>query len=553
MTDAAGHLAFAGPRLCLTPRQMAAVDGAATLAGLTGAALMESAGQSVAREIRRQFPKGRRVMILAGGGNNGGDGLVVARHLAEAGWTVSVELFVDPERLAGEAAAQWALVAPMHLPVRHVETAEEARESTARAAGADCVVDALLGTGLRGTVREPVRSAIEALNAALGATPVVAVDAPSGLDGATGRVRGAALRADLTVTLGFPKPGLFLADGPAHTGRLVAVPLGYPPAALAAAASQNRPLGWTALEDAEAALPPRAHDLHKGAAGRLLLLAGSADYPGAAVLAATAALRTGAGLCVVATPAPVAGWLIERLPEAIVLSLPVTKTGALAARAAEVVAKAAGEADAVALGPGLTTGRGVGALVAAALAAPGPVVVDADALNVLAADPEPVRRDAATVLTPHPGELGRWLDRPAAEVDADRLAAARQAADRWGCHVVLKGSPTVIADPGGRADLNLTGNPGLAVGGSGDVLTGVLGSLLAQGVAAPLAARAAPLLHGLAADWAARDLGERGLVPSDLFRYLPLAIREVAAGRGARLVAELDHRYGALLCSRGAA
>lgn len=556
-------LPFAGPRWCLTPEEMAAVDRAAIHAGLGGLALMETAGWGVVEAIRAAFEphvapgsaepacaSEPRAVILIGGGNNGGDGLVVARCLAEAGWRVVLDLFVDPTRFTGDAARQWALVEPMGLAVRRIESAESARDCFTAATNATCIVDALLGTGLMGDVREPIRSAIEALNGAVDRPPVVAVDAPSGLDGATGRVRGVAVRSDFTVTLGFPKPGLFLAEGPRHCGRLIAVPLGYPPAALAAAEGTSS-LGWTGLPEGEAALPRRPHNLHKGAAGRLLVLAGSPDYRGAAVLTATAALRSGAGICVVATPAPVAEFLVGQLPEAIVLSLPVTKSGALAARAADAVAREAERADAVALGPGLTTGRGVGKAVRAALAVLRPAIVDADALNVLAADPDPVRRDASTVLTPHPGELGRWLGRPAVEVDAGRVAAAREAAGRWRCHVVLKGSPTVVADPDGRTDLNLTGNPGLATGGSGDVLTGVLGSLVAQGVAAGLAARAATFLHGLAADWAARDLGERGLVPSDLFRYLPLAIREVSAGRGAALLARIEHPHGALLAARG--
>jgi NAD(P)H-hydrate epimerase len=177
--------------------------------------------------------------------------------------------------------------------------------------------------------------------------------------------------------------------------------------------------------------------------------------------------------------------------------------------------------------------------------------VDADALNALAEDPAPVKREATTILTPHPGELGRWSGRPADQVDADRVLAAREAARAHGCTVLLKGSPTVVAGPDGETHLNLTGNPGLATGGSGDVLTGVLGSLLAQGVDPATASRAAPFLHGLAADWAARDLGERGLVPGDLLRYVPLAVREIAAGRGVDLLERIDHRYGDLLAATG--
>jgi NAD(P)H-hydrate epimerase len=537
---------FAGPPWCLTPERTAAGDRAAIRAGLPGAALMEAAGRAVADEIRARWPAGR-VVVLAGGGNNGGDGLVAARHLHAAGRRVELVVFFDPSKADGDALLQWRLVEPLGLPVTRVRDPAAARAAVAATEGAACVVDALLGTGLSGDVREPMRGAIEALDAA--PVPVVAVDAPSGLDGTTGRIRGAAARAELTVTFGFPKPGLFLGEGPETVGRIVVVGLGYPPVALAAAGPD--PLEWTVLEEAEAALPRRRHDAHKGSAGRLLVVAGSHAFRGAALLTATAALRSGAGLCVVAAPEPVGALLLEALPEAIVVALP-TKGSAVTARGAELVAEAAREADAVALGPGLSRGAGVRGLVEAALGAPVPAVVDADALNVLADDAAPVRREAPTVLTPHPAELGRWLDRSGADVDAGRLACAAEAAARWGAHVVLKGSPTVVAGPGGRSALNLTGNPGLAVGGSGDVLTGLLGALIAQGVPSDRAARAGVFLHGLAADWAALDLGERGMTSSDLFRYLPIAMREVAAGRGGELLERLDHRHASLLRARRA-
>jgi NAD(P)H-hydrate epimerase len=522
---------------------MGAVDQAAVEAGLPGAALMESAGRETAREIRRAWPRPGRAVVLVGGGKNGGDGLVVARHLREAGWAVELRLLADPARLTGDAALQWRLVEPMGLRILRVSK----RDDPLEVEGATVVVDALLGTGLKGDVREPVRSAIEALVG--GAPPVVAVDTPSGLDGRTGRVHGIAPRALVTVTFGFPKPGLFLADGPAHVGRLVAATLAYPSGALAAAGPS--PLAWITIGTAVRALPPRRHDAHKGSAGRLFVVAGSEQYRGAAALVVGAALRSGVGMCAIATPEPVVGFLLARHPEAIVASLPVTRSGALAARAVDLVARAAGEADAVAIGPGLGIGGGVRELVEAALAAGVPTVLDADALNVLAGDPAPVKREAPTILTPHPGELGRWSGRPAEQVDADRVEAARDAARAHRSTVLLKGSPTVVAGADGDTRLNLTGNPGLATGGSGDVLTGVLGSLLAQGVDPERAARAAPFLHGLAADWAARDLGERGLVPGDLLRYVPLVVREIAAGRGVDLLERIDHRYGDLLAATG--
>ena len=431
-----------GPPWILTPAQSAAVDAAAMRAGLSGAAMMETAGRAVAEAVSERWPEGR-VVVFAGGGNNGGDGLVAARFLHAAGRPVELALFFDPSRSTMDAATQWRLVEPLGLSIRRIADASAARAAVEAARGAACVVDALLGTGLEGDVREPVRSALEALDAS--PIPILAVDGPSGLDGESGRVRGAAARAELTVTFGFPKPGLFLADGPEKAGRLVVVPLGVPSAALVAAGDD--PLEWIPLADAAAALPPRRHDAHKGTAGRLLVVAGSAAYRGAAILTATAALRSGAGICVVATPEPVASALVAALPEAIALALPLTKSGGLSAKAAELVAGAALEADAVAIGPGLSTAEGVRSLVEAALGAARPAVLDADGLNVLAGDAPPLGRGAPVAITPHPGELGRWVGREAAEVDADRLACARDAARSWRAHVVLKGSPTVVADP----------------------------------------------------------------------------------------------------------
>lgn len=534
---------FPGPRWCPDPSLVQAIDRAAIAAGLPGPVLMESAGRGVVEAVLALHPGPARAVVLVGGGNNGGDGLVAARHLALAGWRVEAVLFVDPAAIGGDAALQWRLIDGLEIAVRRVEGEGDARAAIHDAAGAAVVVDALLGTGLSGPVREPVRSAIAAL-AEIG-VPVVAVDIPSGLDGRTGAIHGVAVRARSTVTFGFPKPGLFLGEGPARAGGLTVVPLGYPRAALAAAG--EAPLEWVGLEEARAALPPRRHDAHKGDMGRLLLVAGSERYPGALVLAAGAALRSGVGILVAATPAGAAAPLRERFPEAIVVELPVRKSGGLALSAVDRVGEAAAGADAVAIGPGLTTGAGVREVVVAALAAGSPAVVDADALNVLAEDPAAVERDVFTALTPHPGELGRWVGRDASDVDGDRVDVARGAAGRWGVTVLLKGSPTVVAEPDGRAALVLAGNPGLATGGSGDVLTGLAGSLLAQAGDPGVVLRATALLHALAGDWAAADRGERALVPGDLLAYLPRVIREVESGRGRSLLERLDHPRAALL------
>lgn len=526
---------------CLAPEAMAAVDRAAMVYGLSGAAMMESAGRGVAEAVVERWGSRGRARVLVGKGNNGGDGLVTARTLTTLGWEVEIALFAEPAALEGDAAEQWRAVESLALPVERVLSEDDAR----RVVGFedfDCVVDALLGTGLSGDVREPIRAAIDALNA--GRVPVASVDVPSGLDGARGRPLGVAVRATETITFGFPKPGLFLAEGPDHTGRLVVVPLGYPEAAFDALTAP--PVEWTVVSDVAStfARPPRA--AHKGSRGRLLLVTGSEAYRGAALLTARAALRSGCGYCVVAAPEPLAEFIVGQLPEAIVEPLAADGDGAVAAVAAERVQELAEGADAIAIGPGLSTAAGVRAVVESALESSVPIVVDADALNALADRPPAIERTADTVLTPHPGELARWLGRDAQAVDAERIVVAAETAEHWGVDVVLKGWPTIIAG-NGRVGMNLTGNPGLATGGSGDVLTGVIGALLAQGSRSADATRAGVFVHGLAADWAAADFGERSLIPTDLEPYLPRTMQALASGGAATILDRIDHPYRTLL------
>ncbi|MEJ2151656.1 MAG: NAD(P)H-hydrate epimerase, partial [Gemmatimonadota bacterium] len=379
-------------RWCLPPAAMAAVDAAAIDAGLPGTALMETAGRAVTAAILGRWGETGRARILVGKGNNGGDGLVVARTLVGAGWEVELALFCDPAELIGDAGAQWALIEPMGLVVERIGSDSQAA-ALGRSDEFTCSVDALLGTGLRGDVREPMRTASSALHE--GPVPVIAVDAPSGLDGSTGRPHGIAVRALVTVTFGFPKPGLFLGVGPVHTGHLIVAPLGYPPGALEAAGT--RPLEWSGLETACAALPPLDLDAHKGSAVKLLLVAGSEEYLGAAVLAATAALRSGVGLCTIATPASIAEFIVGTVPEVIVESLAVTDSGELSSSSAERVARLAEGVDAIAIGPGLGGSSGVRPVVEAAIAAGAPLLVDADGLNALADAPGTIQRDPPTV------------------------------------------------------------------------------------------------------------------------------------------------------------
>lgn len=468
--------------------------------GISAATLMARAGEAAFAHLVRRWPAARRLLLLAGAGNNGGDAYVLAR-------------------LASAAGLEVTLVAPAGAPMPGPAAAAEADWTEAGGqprpwvdgllAGADVVVDGLLGTGLAREVDSPLRDVIAAINAA--GRPVLALDVPSGLDSDSGHVRGVAIRAVLTVSFVGLKQGCWLGDGPDHAGEVVLEDLGVPATAFAG----HLP-SMTCLRDEEVmvALPRRARSAHKGTHGRVLVIAGGPGMPGAARLTGEAALRAGAGLVTVATwPQHAAALAIGR-PELI--CLPAERPRDLEAALAA--------ADVVAVGPGLGTGDWARGLLDAAFAASRPLVVDADALNLLARAPQ---RRATWCLTPHPGEAGRLLGTDAAAVKRDRLGAVHALVDRYGGVAVLKGAGTLVAGEGGPVRLCTCGNPGMAVAGMGDVLTGVIAAVAAQQVSPGsdlLAAAAVGVqVHATAGDRAARR-GERGLLASDVLSELPACV-----------------------------
>lgn len=461
--------------------------------GIAGRELMERAGAAAWSLACARWPGARRILVLVGAGNNGGDGYVVARLAREAGREVRVQALADPARASGDALA--ALRAWQGVGGR-VESFDPAAPETC-----DLVVDALLGTGLAREVDGEFARAIEALERA--GAPVLAVDIPSGLHADSGAVLGRAVRAAATATFIGLKQGLVTGAGPEHCGELVLDTLGLPPELLRAVEPDARLLGEDALRRA---LPPRRRGAHKGDHGHVLVVGGEVGYAGAARMAGEAAARVGAGLVTVATRPEHAGLVSAARPE--LMARPV-------ARAADL-RPALARATVVAVGPGLGQGAWARELLAAALDSGLPLVVDADALNLLAA--EPIRRHD-WVLTPHPGEAGRLLGWTSAAVQADRYAAARALAARYGGTCVLKGSGTLVCHAGAIA-VCTAGNPGMAAGGTGDVLTGVVAGLAAQGLALPVAAAAGVQAHGRAGDLAAAQGGERGLLATDLFAHL---------------------------------
>ncbi len=455
--------------------------------------LMERAGAAALQVLRVRYSGARRLAVFCGGGNNAGDGYVLARLARKKGMKVTVIALADPASLAGDAA----VAARRHLRTGSVETAV----SPAALAGADVIVDALLGSGLDRDVTGAYAQAVELMNES--PVPVLAVDIPSGLNADTGARMGAAVKADATVTFIGMKRGLFTADGPEYCGEVLFDDLGAPAAAYARSA-----VAAQLLDPREAAqqLPPRPRQSHKGRHGHVLVVGGDHGFLGAAVLAGSAAVRTGAGLVTVVTRPQHAACLALHRPE--LMTAAATFFGDLASLLAR--------ASVVAVGPGLGQSDWAVELFAGLLESRLPLVADADALNLLAREPQ--RRDN-WVLTPHPGEAARLLGTSSEEVQSDRFAAAAALQDKYGGVIVLKGAGSLVLDADGITHVNCSGNPGMGSGGMGDVLTGVIAGLLAQGLEPGAAARVGTHLHGRAADLCAAA-GERGLSASDLLPVL---------------------------------
>ncbi|GFO59493.1 bifunctional NAD(P)H-hydrate repair enzyme [Geomonas silvestris] len=490
--------------------------------GIPGLTLMENAGRACADAITESFGpgEGRKVLVVAGKGNNGGDGYVIARLLSARGWQAAVLMLAPPSAVTGDAAANLALLDKTSLilpPVGAPLPLELFREAT-------LVVDALLGTGVKSEVTGSFRDAIEAINAS--GRPVVAVDIPSGVDAATGRILGAAVRAELTVTFALAKLGNVLHPGCDLCGRLVVADIGMPQAVLDEAPG----VGFVDLAQARSLMHPRTPLAHKGSAGHSLIVAGSPGKTGAAAMAANSALRTGGGLVTLAIPAALNPILEAKTTE--VMTLPVGSAGAdhLQAGALPQLLREAATRDVVALGPGIGTAPSTVYLVHSLLAELAqPLVIDADGLNAVALEPELLlkRRERITLLTPHPGEMARLSGCSIPEIEADRSAAAAEFARRYQVYLILKGARSVIAAPDGRIALNGSGNPGMASGGMGDVLTGVLASLVGQGYRPFEACCLAAYVHGLAADLLVPLKGTQGMSATDVQEMLPQALKAV--------------------------
>lgn len=519
--------------------QMQALEAASERAGVSRDALMENAGLACARRLRQRMggAAGRRVVVLVGPGNNGADGLVTARCLRR--WGAEVCCYVVRSRPADDPKMTAALA--YDIPVLEAADDPDFYALAARLARSDLIVDAILGAG-RYRPPDGIIAAVSALvNRHRRANPhrrVAAIDLPTGVDPDTGATHEHAIRADETLALGFPKLGIAAFPGAGPAGRITVLDIGLPPAV---AANAGLPTDWITAGWAGAALPPRPLNSHKGDFGHLLIVAGARDFVGAACLAARGAHRAGAGLVTLAAPESAYRHAATQLTETIHLPLPEDGHGRIdASAAAPILARiGSGGYSALAIGCGLGRSDGVAAFIrrllldddhAAAAGMSLPTVIDADGLNNLSRCANwPARLRGPAILTPHPGEMATLTARPTAAVQSDRLAIAGQSARDWGQTVLLKGAHSIVAAPDGRQAILPFANPALAAGGTGDVLTGIIGGLLAQGAEPYAAAALGGFLHAAAAEKTRALYGDAGVVASDLLERLPPVMRDLRA------------------------
>lgn len=510
--------------------KMGEIDGEAiNRFGIPGLMLMENAGLQVVRLIQELRPDRNRgrVAIFCGRGNNGGDGFVIARHLGRLGYRVTTWALDQASAYKGDAAVNYQILLRQGVEVFQLK--EDNPLAFTRDLGTDdLIVDALLGTGLQRPVSGLLAEVIAALNDS--AAKTVSVDIPSGVSASTGEVLGTAVQAHYTVTFALPKRGLLLFPGAAHTGRLIVADIGMPAELTSAAELRENLITGPFVQSC---LPDRLQDGHKGTYGRALILAGSPGMTGAAALAGESALRGGAGLVYVGTAEELRPVLEAKLKEVIVWGFPGDGQGNLTAESSGRASQLAGTCQALALGPGLQpTPDTLQLLKNLCGEIFVPLVVDAGGLGALALEPQflkqPAQR-APLILTPHPGEMSRLVGRSITEVQQQRWALAAEKAREWRATVVLKGAHTVIARPDGELYLNPTGNPLLSTAGTGDLLTGLITALAAQGLEAAEAALCGTYLHGLAADLLLENSGPRGFLAGDVLDYIPAAFNRIHA------------------------
>ena len=492
--------------------------------------LMENAGMGVVSFLLEEFPelKKMKILVVAGKGNNGGDGFVVSRLLKNKGILVSTWLFAAKNECLKEAKSNLDLLVRTKCSLREVLKSSDLKKFEVELSGADLVVDALLGTGFKGVVSELFGKAIDLINNSK--AKVVSVDLPSGLDADDGQVTGSCIEADYTVALGLVKLGTVVLPGLNYAGRLAVKDIGIPPEL---AEEKEIKLNYSSVQDIFSFLPKRKKDAHKGSVGRMLVVGGSAGMTGAPSLASLAALRTGSGLVTVACSKSLNDIFEVKLTEVMTVPVAENPDRSLSLKAKDRILELLEGFDVLVLGPGLGKNIDTGLLVRSLLKeSKKPVVLDADGLNFVAFSPEILKTaKAEVVITPHPGELGRLTGLAIEEIQKNRLETALSFSKKYSVVTVLKGACTVTAFPDGRAYINPTGNPGMATAGSGDVLAGIIGSLIGQKTGPGMAAVSGAFIHGAAGDLAFESWGN-GLIASDIIAGIPEAMRKIKAAAG---------------------
>src|SRR5687767_10214406 len=501
--------------------------------GIPSIVLMENAGRQVVAAMEAAFEdlSSSRVGVLCGRGNNGGDGFVIARTLVQRGVETSVFLLGSVSEVRGDARTNLESLGRIGLTVVEITTAQEWELHFSEISECDVIVDAIVGTGFHGRLTGLLETVVADVNG-LG-VPVIAIDLPTGLSADTHEIEGEAVEASMTVTLAAPKIPLVFPPADSHAGDLVIADIGIPHPVIDELDGPYREM--LTRDRMREIVPARAPESHKGDFGRVLIVAGSRGRTGAAHLAAIGALRSGAGLVTVATPRSCLPIVASMGPEYMTEALDETVSGGIDFASLDRLFEL--DADVIAVGPGIGRDPATVAFVHGLLERAGvPIVIDADALNAFSGDPDRLMgRDGVDVIvTPHPGEMSRLLGIPIEAVQADRVEHARRFAASHRVHVVLKGHRTVIAGPEGRTFVNLTGNAGMATGGTGDLLTGMIAAWVAQLLDAEAACKLAVYLHGTAGDLAEADEGEVALLPTDIADRLGDAVLELTARRKVR-------------------
>lgn len=514
----------------VTAQEMSNIDSRAIQEyGIPSTCLMETAGAKSAQIIWEKHCRvGLRVLVVCGKGNNGGDGFVIARHLFNTGSRVDVAVLFPLREATDDPAVFLKPLENMKIPILEVEK-ENFTLLKDMAENADLIVDAILGTGFQPPLRGVPEEAIHILSAS--ETPIVAIDMPSGIDATAGRVELPCIDAKITLALGALKRGHLLMPAAEHVGEVISLDIGIPQSCFK---DEGVSLHVTEPSDVAENLPERRPDAHKGDAGHLLLIAGAPGMSGAALMTSMSALRSGAGRVTLAVPESIYSLVESKYPEVMTLSLPATESGTVDASAFDFIAERCEDMSALVVGPGLTTNPRTIELAHLLIQhIDAPVVLDADGLNALAQDLTILDgRLSQLILTPHPGEMARLLGISTREVQEDRITHASLFATHHHLDIALKGWGTIVAISNGETWYNPTGNSDMATAGSGDVLAGVIGALLAQGLSSKWALACGVYLHGLSGELASQEVGGLGITATDILQALPKARRKVLLEAG---------------------